>query len=346
MSENRELFALLIDGDNAQSAFIPQIFRELSKYGEPRVSRVFHNKATIEQWEQVAREYPVEPIWVPNNITQKNSIDIALVMDAMVLFYERPEITGFCIVASDSDYTRLARHLKSQGKYVVGIGRKQTPIPFTNACTEFIYVENLLPSLPITSAPVTPVKEVPASVETISPENFIKAIVKAYKQIIQKGPQDQQGRVSIRELKEAVAALDPVFSSPDYQQMPKFVSQVKMLANKYPDKFTVHEQQDSKPVMHYLHIELPQKETAAAEVKKFRQAYRHAVDLKQSDAAGWVSLSAIGSVLHKLYPNFDPLVYQNVRSGQLTKVVERMRADYPHVIELKIQSKQPHIRIR
>ncbi len=94
----------------------------LNEYGALLISRVFHNKATIEQWERIASEYGIEPIWVPNNTAHKNTVDIALVMDAMSFFYVRPEISGFCLVASDSDYTRLARFLKSQGKFVLGIG--------------------------------------------------------------------------------------------------------------------------------------------------------------------------------------------------------------------------------
>ena len=110
----------------------------------------------------------------------------------MILLYERSEITNFCIVASDSDYTRLARHLKSRGKFVLGIGTKQTPKPFSNACTKFVYVEDLVSAtLPIQQA-TSFVEEVTLSATEISDSEFLKLFIETYKQVAKSGAVSQE----------------------------------------------------------------------------------------------------------------------------------------------------------
>jgi uncharacterized LabA/DUF88 family protein len=163
MANNQFVFALLIDGDNVQTKHIPPILDKLPGYGEVLIAKVFHDKMGIVQWEQIPSHHAIEPIWVPNNSKSKNSVDIALVMDAMELLYTRPEVTGFCIVSSDGDYTRLARYLKTQGKFVLGIGEEKTPPPFRVACSEFIQVETLIQQTPpvkqAAAKPAKPKKE-------------------------------------------------------------------------------------------------------------------------------------------------------------------------------------------
>jgi len=347
MSDNQKLLALLIDGDNAQTELIPEILKAVREYGVLRIAKVFHNKATIAQWEQIASKHSIEPIWIPNNTAKKNSVDIALVMDAMILLYERKEITGFCIVTSDGDYTRLARYLKSQGKLVLGIGKTQTPEPLRNACTEFIYMEDLA------SAP-TPFKqfvdedeEIVSSDEEITDSDFFKAFTEGYKQLVEQGNKYEKDRVPLRDIKEAMKVLDPLFSTRTYRQMPKFINRVKILAEIYPDIITLIEEQDSKSTVHYIYITPTQPEIVGSEIEKFREAYRLAADvLKYKDSLGWVKLALIGETLRKLYPNYLPRIYRDTRYGQLKKVVEQMIVHYPNVIELKTDGVQPEIRIK
>ncbi len=348
MAEDQNLFALLIDGDNVQVSFIPQILHSLSEYGVLRISKVFHNKATIEQWEQIAREYGIEPIWVPNNTAHKNTVDIALVMDAMSVLYERVDISHFCIVASDGDYTRLARHLKTQGKFVLGIGTKQTPKPFTNACSTFVYVEDL-PSAasPVEQAP-TPVEVAPALAKTapvkeISDSKLAKLVIRAYKQASKTGVvKGGAGWVQLRDIRDAMAALNPDFQASDYYKYLRVLAEKMMtLAESHPASIEVYEQADGKPLMHYVRVFDDQ------ELVKFIRAYKRAADeLNLKDKNGWVSLSAIGSSLKALYPKDEPLVYHKTKYAQLKKVVEQMVVDYPTAFELNPANPSPRIRIK
>jgi hypothetical protein len=316
---------------------------KLREYGELRISKVFHNKATIEQWEQIASEYSIEPIWVPNNTTHKNSVDIALVMDAMILLYEHSEITKFCIVASDSDYTRLARLLKSRGKFVLGIGTKQTPKPFSNACTKFVYVEDLvIAPLPIEQSISSSTEISPYSAE-VSDSDFLKLFIEAYKRVAKSGAVSQKDEeVQLRDIKEAMAALNPEFQSSDYYKYTRMLAEkLKTLAESDPGKIEVHERLDSKPVIHLVRI------LEDREIDKFRMAYNRATDeLKHKDKDGWVKLSVIGDTLQIMYPDYQPLVYRDIKYKQLKKVIGQMMADYPNTLELNTDSLPPQIRMK
>lgn len=345
MSENQKLFVLLIDGDNAQTAFIPHILQKLHEYGELRIAKVFHNKATIEQWEQIASEYSIEPIWVPNNTPHKNSVDIALVMDAMILFYEHMEINGFCIVASDSDYTRLARLLKSRGKFVLGFGAKQTPKPFSNACSTFVHMEELVSSPHSTAQSVNPVEVEPTVSEALSDKAFQKLFVRAYKHLEKTGAIDEEtGWVQLRDIRETMGEISPQFQASNYYKyMRIFADKMKTLAEADSKKIEVYEHVDS--TNHYVthHARIP----GYRELDRFRQAYKHAAnDLNLKDADGWVSLSGIGSAIQKIYPNYQPLVYRSTKYSQLKKVIGQIMEDYPNTFEMNPKSQQPQIRLK
>src|SRR5688500_13702431 len=124
MSENPRLFALFIDGDNVQVPLVPQILEKLNKYRRPIIRKVYLNRPSFPHWEEIINEYSLEPVWVPNNTTRKNAADIALVIDAMDLLYQQPDIKGFCIISSDSDFTRLATYLVGKNRFMLGIGEE------------------------------------------------------------------------------------------------------------------------------------------------------------------------------------------------------------------------------
>lgn len=343
MSEKQKLFALLIDGDNAQTAFVPHILQKLNEYGELRIAKVFHNKATIEQWEQIAREFSIEPVWVPNNTPHKNSVDIALVMEAMILFYEHTEMNGFCIVSSDSDYTRLARLLKSQGKFVLGFGTKQTPKPFSNACSTFIHIEALVSSTDSIAQPALPVEPEAAVSEPLSDKAFQKLFIRAYKHLENTHTiNEETGWVQLRDIRDTMGTLYPKFQLTDhYKHMRMFVDRMKALAESAPRILEVSENLTSKPVLHQVRL------FGDKELEKFRRAYLYvAEELNQKDKDGWVTLSAIGSTLHAMYPGFEPLVYRSTKYSQLKKVVEQMVADYPNTFEMNPKSQHPQIRLK
>src|SRR6201994_5068354 len=136
--------AVLIDADNVPYANIKEMLEEISKNGTPTIKRIYADwtKPTVSGWKGVLLENAITPIQQYSYTSGKNSSDSALIIDAMDLLYS-DKINGFCIVSSDSDFTRLAIRLREAGMKVIGIGEKKTLIPFITACDKFIYIEIL-----------------------------------------------------------------------------------------------------------------------------------------------------------------------------------------------------------
>ncbi|MDX2136517.1 MAG: NYN domain-containing protein [Chloroflexota bacterium] len=337
MVDNQKLLALLIDGDNTQAQFIPHILHTLVDYGDLLITKVFHNKSTIEQWEQVARQYSIEPVWVPNNIKQKNSVDIALVMDAMSLHYERDEIAGFCIVASDGDYTRLARFLKSKGKFVLGMGEAKTPDTFRNACTKFTCLGDVGTASTPAKPAVNATQQEAVLIEEISDKALVKLVINAYQQVAIKADPNQEWAELVA-IRSAMISLNPGFTGSTYYKLDVLAKKIQTLP--VPKHgLEIRETTNGKGFIHYLTI-------GANELHKFRQAYNHEDAIKKRDKDGWTPLSIMRNVLGKLDPDFEPLVYRGVKYAQLKKVVEKMRDDYPGCIDLKITTLSVAIRVK
>ena len=138
--------AMLIDGDNAQASLIEHILAETAKYGTVTTRRIYGDWTTPNMggWKDSLHTYAVQPAQQFRYTTGKNATDSALIIEAMDLLHAGT-VGGFCIVSSDSDYTRLAMRIREQGLFVMGIGRFNTPKSFVNACEVFAYTENLSP---------------------------------------------------------------------------------------------------------------------------------------------------------------------------------------------------------
>ena len=138
--------AMLIDGENAQSSLIDKMVAETGKYGLVTVRRIYGDWTTpqMKSWKDVLNDHAIQPIQQFRYTIGKNSSDASLIIDAMDILYEGT-VHGFCLVSSDSDYTRLATRIREKGLFVMGIGRKNTPPAFVKACEVFVYTENLLP---------------------------------------------------------------------------------------------------------------------------------------------------------------------------------------------------------
>lgn len=136
--------ALLVDGDNAQSKLLNLILEEASKYGKVTVRRVYGDWTTphMNNWKACLNELAFSPIQKFSYTSGKNSTDSALIIDAMDILHDEL-VDGFCIVSSDSDYTGLAKRIREEGIFVMGIGEKKTPNAFVKSCEIFTYVENL-----------------------------------------------------------------------------------------------------------------------------------------------------------------------------------------------------------
>ncbi|MBI9039035.1 MAG: NYN domain-containing protein [Bacteroidales bacterium] len=136
--------AVLIDGDNIPSAYVKEMMEEIAKYGNPTIKRIYGDwtNPKLAKWKNVLLENAITPIQQYGYTTGKNATDSAMIIDAMDILYSE-QVNGFCIVSSDSDFTRLATRLREAGMKVFGIGEKKTPNPFIVACDKFIYIEIL-----------------------------------------------------------------------------------------------------------------------------------------------------------------------------------------------------------
>lgn len=145
MDVTKELrLAVLIDADNVPYSNVKGMLEEIAKYGTPTFKRIYGDwtKPTLSGWKTVLLENAITPIQQYSYTTGKNSSDSALIIDAMDILYTGG-VDGFCIVSSDSDFTRLATRLREAGMKVFGIGEKKTPAPFIASCNKFIYIEIL-----------------------------------------------------------------------------------------------------------------------------------------------------------------------------------------------------------
>ncbi|WP_312126496.1 NYN domain-containing protein [Brevundimonas sp.] len=143
---NSRRLAVLIDGENASSRIVDALFAEIATLGEATARRIYGDAASpaLRGWVEVLPKWGIQ--WQQNfqNTKGKNSGDIALVIDAMDLMHSG-RFDGFCLISSDSDFTRLASRIREQGLPVFGFGEEKTPESFRQACTRFIYIENLMP---------------------------------------------------------------------------------------------------------------------------------------------------------------------------------------------------------
>ncbi len=140
--------AVLIDGDNIPSANVKEMMEEITKYGNPTIKRIYGDwtKPHLNKWKAILLENAITPIQQYAYTTGKNATDSAMIIDAMDILYSG-KVDGFCLVSSDSDFTRLATRLREARMQVIGIGEKKTPTPFIVACDKFIYIEILKNSI-------------------------------------------------------------------------------------------------------------------------------------------------------------------------------------------------------
>lgn len=157
--ETENKIAMLIDADNVSHRNIKEMTDELARFGNLTIKRIYGDftKPSMNGWKDVLLENAINPIQQYNYTTGKNATDSSMIIDAMDILYSN-QVDIFCLVSSDSDFTRLAMRLREAGKEVIGMGMKQTPKPFIAACNKFIYLEVLSFSLE------------PEQIKTISPE--------------------------------------------------------------------------------------------------------------------------------------------------------------------------------
>lgn len=172
--------AVLIDGDNIPSKYVKELIEEIAKYGNPTLKRIYGDwtKPRLSKWKKVLLENAITPVQQYSYTIGKNATDSAMIIDAMDILYSK-KVDGFCLVSSDSDFTRLAIRLREAGMIVYGIGEKKTPDPFIVACDRFIYLEVLKQATETDTTKTVKAKVRKAKIDNITPSviNLIRTTI-------------------------------------------------------------------------------------------------------------------------------------------------------------------------
>jgi hypothetical protein len=199
-------FAVLIDGDNTSPQIAQGLFEEVATFGEASVRRIYGDFSGphLKSWISILRKHAIDPYQQFAYTPGKNASDIALVIDAMDLLHSG-RFDGFCLVSSDSDFTRLASRLREQGADVYGFGAQKTPESFRQACRRFIYTENLVARTPVEE---TQISSQPRPLEP--PAAAVSILQKAI------APTDEDGWIMLGILGRRIANLFPDFDTRTY----------------------------------------------------------------------------------------------------------------------------------
>lgn len=233
---------MLIDGDNAQSALLPQMLVEAARYGQVTLRRIYGDWTTtnMNSWKETLNFHAFQPIQQFRYTIGKNATDSAMIIDAMDILHSGV-VEGFCLVSSDSDYTRLATRIRETGIFVMGIGEKKTPKPFVNACDVFVYTENLVAQKKAvqqkrTDTARTKKKEVK---EEPDPTPLLS---QAFEMAVQ-----EDGWASLAGLGNALIQLDPGFDPRTYGQ-----KQLSRLVRSLKDSFEIKPQDKNGSTLFFV----------------------------------------------------------------------------------------------
>jgi len=262
-SLSRHKIAILIDGDNAQAGLLPQMLVETGKYGLVTVRRIYGDwtKASMNSWKDILNYHAFQPVQQFRYTVGKNATDSAMIIDAMDILHSRA-VDGFCLVSSDSDYTRLATRIRETGVFVMGIGEKKTPKPFVNACDVFVYTSNLVaehkvarPAAPrqtqrrkkaaTSAAPASaPAPSgTPAPIPEAENENDPMPIIRQAYEIAQQ----EDGWARLDHMGNALYQLDPGFDPRTYGHR-----QLSRLIANYKDTFQMRTQEIDGSTLFYV----------------------------------------------------------------------------------------------
>ncbi len=230
---------MLIDGDNAQPSLIGEMLAEAGKYGLVNIRRIYGDwtTANMNGWKDTLHTYAIQPIQQFRYTIGKNATDSAMIIDAMDILYTA-RVDGFCLVSSDSDYTRLATRIREKSLFVMGIGKKQTtPSAFVKACDVFVYAENLIKPPPAppkakAKAKAEQVPDVAAQKQKPKPElapEFLPLFKRAFDLAVQ-----DDGWAFLGALGHHLRQLDPGFDPRTYGY-----KQLSLLVKGLPEIFEV-----------------------------------------------------------------------------------------------------------
>lgn len=245
--EKEKKIAVLIDADNVSDKYIKYILDEVSNHGIPTYKRIYGDwtKPQLGSWKTVLLNYSITPIQQYSYTTGKNATDSALIIDAMDILYSS-NVDGFCIVSSDSDFTKLASRLREAGMYVIGMGEKKTPTPFIAACEKFKYLEVLAG---ISTNNPYPAIVNPKIEKQESPKDgmaSIDALIRTIKMIITESS-DEDGWAFLGEVGKRLNKRYPDFDTRNYghNKLTPLISSLK--------QFEIQPRKTSNPhIIHYF----------------------------------------------------------------------------------------------
>lgn len=311
MQNDRELrFAVLIDADNVSHAHVKPMLEEIARYGVPTNKRIYGDwtKPQLGGWKNVLLDNAITPVQQYGYTSGKNSTDSAMIIDAMDLLYSK-NVDGFCLVSSDSDFTRLAIRLRESGMKVIGIGEKKTPSAFIAACEKFIYLEVISPSARM--------------LETSSAASASPAAVPA------PGPQTAKprgrGRGPVVRLplgKAPVAPAVPPVTAVPAAPVPVVAASPTAATQSVPNSPALVDDRVRRDIVQLV-------STAVNAV---------------SDDNGWAFLGDIGTLIAKSRPDFDPRNYGFGKLALLVAALGRFDIEYresgqPNVKRVYIRNK-------
>jgi uncharacterized LabA/DUF88 family protein len=241
--ERQKRLAVLIDAENAQASIIKNLLDEVAKYGVASVKRIYGNWTTpqLQGWKDVLLSNSIIPIQQFSYTTKKNATDSALIIDAMDLLHAG-NLDGFCLVSSDSDFTRLASRIRESGLMVYGFGEEKTPKAFVDACDKFIYTEILRPTEPAGTATIVP-RNVSVFKDVIKDQKFLKLLKNSVED-----SSDERGWAELGLVGQNIQKKSPEFDSRNYGYR-KFFDLIRSL-----DLFEIDERQSTDSVGKIIYI--------------------------------------------------------------------------------------------
>jgi hypothetical protein len=245
ITNGRQKIAILIDGDNAQSSLLPQMLVETGRHGQVTVRRIYGDWTTnsMNSWKETLNYHAFQPIQQFRYTVGKNATDSAMIIDAMDLLHSGV-VDGFCLVSSDSDYTRLATRIRETGIFVMGIGEKKTPKAFVNACDLFVYTENLVEEKKAQQQRRTPNRARKSKEEEKEEPDPMPVLSQAFEMAV-----GQDGWARLDVMGNAIYQVDPGFDPRTYGD-----KQLSRMLNKLKDKFEMRTQDIEGQLIFYVRM--------------------------------------------------------------------------------------------
>ncbi len=249
LSNGRQKIAILIDGDNAQSSLLPQMLVEAGRHGQVTVRRIYGDWTTssMNSWKETLNYHAFQPIQQFRYTVGKNVTDSAMIIDAMDILHSGV-VDGFCLVSSDSDYTRLATRIREAGVFVMGIGEKKTPKAFVNACDLFVYTENLVEAKKTSQKRKTQTSRAKKNSAGTEPEpekeenDPMPVLSQAFEMAV-----GQDGWARLDVMGNAIYQVDPGFDPRTYGH-----KQLSRMLNKLKDRFEMRTQDLDGQLIFYV----------------------------------------------------------------------------------------------